>query len=218
MTIWQAVASHWIALVIFGTLFVLTILVLARLGRIERPTAEIVGKVAAVVGILGLAFIGLTIDDILHNKEGFAFATLAIGVITFFIFVPLDDGRKCDVTTGKPSDRMDLERIAYNKERFGDAIAAAVIIQFLVIVGFVVYFESTTSAPPKISETFIDKFLWVVTVVVGFYFGEKAVSKVADRVTHAITNKPAPPTSGVVVQQTPRSGSQQGKIDTSRTG
>jgi len=96
----------------------------------------------------------------LGNPAPLAFCTPAAGVITFFAM--LSERRDGTVTAGS------------GNERLRQAIAAAVVVQYLVLVGIVAYFINGVDKLPPITETMLSSFTTVASVVVAFYFGASA--------------------------------------------
>ncbi|WMW79315.1 hypothetical protein RF679_11715 [Undibacterium cyanobacteriorum] len=96
----------------------------------------------------------------LGNPAPLAFCTPAAGVITFFALL---------------SDRgTSLEANGSNNERLRQTIAAAVIVQYLVLVGIVAHFINGADKLPPVTETMLTSFTTVTSVVIAFYFGASA--------------------------------------------
>jgi hypothetical protein len=114
--------------------------------------------VAAVI----LLMIGLCLALVryLANPVPLAFCTPAAGVITFFAL--LTERRDARTDTGD------------GNERLRQAIAGAVVVQYLVLVGLVAYFINGVEKLPPITETMLTSFTTVASVVVAFYFGASA--------------------------------------------
>jgi protein-S-isoprenylcysteine O-methyltransferase Ste14 len=92
------------------------------------------------------------------------FCTVAAGILTFFHFIP----DLSDRTQGK--DDRDA--------RLRAAIAGAVIVQYLVLVGIAAYLTKETDHLPALTESLIDSFTAIVGIVVAFYFGSSAYIEV----------------------------------------
>ncbi|MEL4179286.1 hypothetical protein [Roseateles sp. PN1] len=115
-----------------------------------------------VASIILIMIVGsLALVRYLGNPAPLAFCTPAAGVITFFAL--LTDRRSG--LAGAAGD--------YN-ERLRQAIAAAVIVQYLVLVGLVAFFINSVEKLPPITETMLSSFTTVTSVVVAFYFGASA--------------------------------------------
>lgn len=110
--------------------------------------------------ILLVIVVCLCLVRYLGNPVPLAFCTPAAGVITFFAM--LTERRNGTATTG--SDNESLRQ----------AIAAAVVVQYLVLVGIVAYFINGVEKLPPITETMLSSFTTVASVVVAFYFGASA--------------------------------------------
>jgi hypothetical protein len=114
--------------------------------------------VAAI--ILSMIVVSLALVRYLGNPMPLAFCTPAAGIITFFALL------------GDP--RQKGSKASGDNERLRQAIAAAVIVQYLVLVGIVAYFINGVEKLPPITETMLTSFTTVASVVVAFYFGATA--------------------------------------------
>lgn len=118
-------------------------------------------RVAALI----LAIVGATLVLVFVGGHGgspapLGFCTVAAGVITFFHFI------------ADPSNKANE---AHEKDmRLRAAIASAVIVQYLVMVGLAAYFINDIETLPALTETMISSFTAIVAVVVAFYFGSSA--------------------------------------------
>jgi hypothetical protein len=126
-----------------------------------------------------------------HQLRMFSFTTASIGIITFlgFFYVMYEPG-------------LAIEGAMRN------SITASVIAMFLVTVGVVTFFSTIAPKPgdptptlSPLSQTMIDSFKTVVTVVIGFYFTSSAVVEGIQRnKTGSLQNEtktqPPPPASG----------------------
>lgn len=110
--------------------------------------------------ILLMIIVCLALVRYFGNPAPLAFCTPASGVITFFAL--LTERRNAVATTGGDNERM------------RQAIASAVIVQYLVLVGIVAYFINGIEKLPPITETMLTSFTTVASVVVAFYFGASA--------------------------------------------
>lgn len=113
-----------------------------------------------VIFILTLVASGIVLNNYWVPRAPLAFATVAAGVVTFFYFVPPNGNAFVD------------------EGRMRGAIASAIIIQYLVIVGFVAYFSpgdaKELSRVDAIAAMLIPSFTSIVGVVIAFYFGASA--------------------------------------------
>ncbi len=117
--------------------------------RHYRTAALIIFMVAA----------SLILVKIVEDPSPLALCTPAAGVLTFFHFY------------AAPPDGIS----DYSKEgRLRAAIAGAVIVQYLVIVGIVAYFIKGAEVLPKVTETMLTSFTTITGIVVAFYFGASA--------------------------------------------
>ncbi|GGY61059.1 hypothetical protein GCM10011613_00510 [Cellvibrio zantedeschiae] len=107
--------------------------------------------------ILLLIAVSLILVTKFKSPTPLAFCTPAAGILTFFAIF---------------SERIQQGRSA--DERLRHAIASAVIVQYLVLVGIVVYFVNTANTLPPIVETMLSSFTTLTSVVVAFYFGASA--------------------------------------------
>jgi hypothetical protein len=114
--------------------------------------------VASIILLMIVACLALV--RYLGNPAPLAFCTPAAGVITFFAM--LTERRNTQPTSGG------------DNERLRQAIAAAVVVQYLVLVGIVAYFINGAEKLPPITETMLTSFTTVASVVVAFYFGASA--------------------------------------------
>ena len=113
--------------------------------------------VAAI--ILIMIVVCLALVRYFGNPAPLAFCTPAAGIITFFAL--LTERPLAQAGTG-------------GDERLRQAIAGAVIVQYLVLVGIVAYFINGVEKLPPITETMLTSFTTVASVVVAFYFGASA--------------------------------------------
>lgn len=117
--------------------------------------------ILTIVGLaLALAFLG----GIGGGPRPLAFCTAASGIITFFHFIAIPSGNT------QESQNKD--------ERLRAAIAGAVVVQYLVLVGLTAYFNNSTAKLPALTESMIGSFTAIVGVVVVFYFGSSAYIEV----------------------------------------
>jgi hypothetical protein len=114
--------------------------------------------VAAI--ILIMIVVSLALVRYLGYPAPLAFCTPAAGVITFFAML-----------TERP---LALGKTSSGDERVRQAIAGAVIVQYLVLVGIVAYFNNGVEKLPAITETMLTSFTTVASVVVAFYFAASA--------------------------------------------
>ncbi|MBU1172060.1 MAG: hypothetical protein KKD44_21090, partial [Proteobacteria bacterium] len=114
----------------------------------------------AAIWIMAVIGAGLWLVYAFGVPAPLSFCTVAAGVITFFHFMadPVDPANG---SSGKDA-------------RLRAAIAGAVVVQYLVLVGIVAYFTKDSVKLPQITETLIGSFTTVVGVVVAFYFGSSA--------------------------------------------
>jgi 4-amino-4-deoxy-L-arabinose transferase-like glycosyltransferase len=115
-----------------------------------------------VVAAIILIMIGLSLALVryLGYPAPLAFCTPAAGVITFFALL-----------TERP---LAQAKASSGDERLRQAIAGAVIVQYLVLVGIVAYFNNGADKLPPVTETMLTSFTTVASVVVAFYFGASA--------------------------------------------
>jgi protein-S-isoprenylcysteine O-methyltransferase Ste14 len=117
------------------------------------------------IAVLILALIALSLAGVrlLGNPMPLAFCTPAAGVIAFFHLYT-------DRIAGSASADTAIARDA----RLRSAIAGAVVVQYLVLVGIVAYFLSGAEKLPALTETMLTSFTTVTGIVVAFYFGATA--------------------------------------------
>ena len=115
------------------------------------------------IALIGIVSLALLLSFTLDTNACLSAGAIACGLITFFFFVAVGP----DKSTSPPSDHT-----------LRMAIAAGVVVQYLVLVGFVAFFEVTAGSPapkfPPIAESLISSFTAIVGVVVAFYFGSSA--------------------------------------------
>jgi hypothetical protein len=122
-----------------------------------------------VVLLLGLLGAAILLNKYWAHRAPLAFATAAVGIVTFFFFASRDAHTSSDAV-GRES-------------RLRNAIAAAVVIEYLVMVGLVAYFvasEENQQLDP-ITNTLVASFTSIVGVVIAFYFGSSAYLEVQER-------------------------------------
>lgn len=61
-----------------------------------------------------------------------------------------------------------------NETKLRSAIAGGVVVQYLVLVGTVAFFEQGPKQLPPITQTLITSFTSIVGIVIAFYFGSSA--------------------------------------------
>lgn len=122
---------------------------------LKRHRNHVVASIILLVIVVCLCLVRY-----LGNPAPLAFCTPAAGVITFFAM--LSERRDGTATAGG------------DNERLRQAIAAAVVVQYLVLVGIVAYFINGVDKLPPITETMLSSFTTVASVVVAFYFGASA--------------------------------------------
>ncbi len=112
-----------------------------------------------IMAIIGMC---LLLVNVLKNPSPLAFGTVAAGIFTFFSAFGADAGPD---QSGRSSD-----------ERLRSAIASAVVVQYLVLVGTVTYFtnEDAFGKLLPITQTLLASFTATIAVVVAFYFGASA--------------------------------------------
>lgn len=115
-----------------------------------------------IVSILALVAGALAIDQFYATKAGLAFCTVASAVIVFFHFISGPTPPDAAVESASSADHL------------RKAIAGSIVVQYLVMVGLVAYFESAAEKLPAITQTLITNFTTIVGVVVAFYFGSSA--------------------------------------------
>ena len=106
--------------------------------------------------ILAIVASGLLLNKYWVPRAPLAFATIAAGVITFFY---------CVSARGFTSG---------GEGRMRGAIASAIIVQYIVMVGFVAYFTPSYSKEQQldaVAAMLIPSFTSIVGVVIAFYFG-----------------------------------------------
>lgn len=123
--------------------------------------------VAAAI-ILLTVIVCLVLVRYLGYQAPLAFCTPAAGVITFFAM--LTERNSVPEATGS------------GNERLRQAIAAAMVVQYLVMLGIVAYFLNGAEKLPPVTETMLSSFTTVVSVVVVFYFGASALTDVKTKV------------------------------------
>lgn len=112
--------------------------------------------------ILMAIVISLVIVHLTGSPYALSFCTPTAGVITFFSFL---------------TERTRDGNASNADERLRHAIAAAIVVQYLVLVGIVSYFvNSSMEKLPAITETMLSSFTTVTSVVVAFYFGASVFS------------------------------------------
>jgi|GEM_PF-2805656 len=111
-----------------------------------------------VLPILVVLAICLPLDTIVGDDRPIGFAVIAAGLLAFAFFA----GHQTSAGEPGTSDRS-----------LRQAFAAAIIIQYLLLVGTVAFFRQGDQLPP-ITQTILSSFTAIVGVVVAFYFGVSA--------------------------------------------
>ena len=116
-------------------------------------------KAVRLVVLLLSILVATVILSMYTSRAPLAFGTVAVGVITFFYFALSDRSSATD-----------------GGERFRNAIASAIVIQYLVMVGFTGYFVTTEQKAQldPITSSLITSFTSIVGIVIAFYFGSSA--------------------------------------------
>lgn len=112
--------------------------------------------------ILAIVGVGVALVSVIKNPAPLAFATVAAGVVTFFHFL---------------ADSPDPQQGQQPRDaRLRAAIASALVVQYLVLVGLVAYFTNADAFAKllPITETLLASFTATVGVVIAFYFGSSA--------------------------------------------
>jgi hypothetical protein len=117
--------------------------------------------VTAMLLVLGVVAICVVLASRLDNDAPLSFGTAAAGIITFFHFVAV--GRR--TRQGEP---------ASGEGSFRRAIAGAIIVEYIVLVGIVAYFKRPQEALPAITQALVTNLTTVVGIVIAFYFGSSA--------------------------------------------
>jgi hypothetical protein len=124
---------------------------------VRKQEAKMKSTVWMAILILAIVASGLLLNKYWVPRAPLAFATIAAGVITFFYCVSA--GGFTSVGEG----------------RMRGAIASAIIIQYIVMVGFVAYFTPSYSKESQqldaVAAMLIPSFTSIVGVVIAFYFG-----------------------------------------------
>jgi len=112
--------------------------------------------------ILAIIVASLALVWWLKSPAPLAFATVAAGVLTFF-----------HCLAGPPQTQSIP---GAQDQRLRAAIASALVVQYLVLVGIVAYFTNTDAFGKllPITETLLASFTATIGVVIAFYFGASA--------------------------------------------
>ncbi len=114
----------------------------------------------AAIWIMAIVGTGIATVFVFNTPAPLGFSTVAAGVVTFFHFL---------------AESPDGPQGQANKDaRLRAAIASAIVVQYLVMVGLVAYFTNGADKLPPITETMIGSFTAIVGIVVAFYFGSSA--------------------------------------------
>lgn len=112
----------------------------------------------AILPCLTLAAINI-IGAVLSNKielnYPWGISVLTSGAFVFFLLL------------NQPSNEN-------SESKLRSAIAGAVVVQYLVLVGTVACFENGPDKLPPITQTLITSFTTIVGIVIAFYFGSSA--------------------------------------------
>jgi len=90
----------------------------------------------------------------------FSIVVASTGIVSFFGLFYISQSAE-----GGQQDRDEALRFA---------IAGAVVIEYLVLVGIVAFFKEGAEQLPVITQTLISNFTAIVGVVIAFYFGSSA--------------------------------------------
>jgi hypothetical protein len=117
------------------------------------------------IGIVTLILViiagGLYFHDRFNNwRIPLAFAVVAAALVTFFWFVSWPQRQS--------SDAMSEEGVMRR------AIAASIVVEYLILVGLFVFWESDVTTLPPLTQALVSNFTAVVGIVIGFYFGASA--------------------------------------------
>ena len=112
--------------------------------------------------ILTIIGISLFLVSWLKNPSPLAFGTVAAGILTFF------NAQGTTTSSGHFAGSAD--------ERLRSAIASAVVVQYLVLVGLVTYFtnEDAFGKLLPITQSLLASFTATVGIVIAFSFGASA--------------------------------------------
>ncbi len=144
----------FVGLVVTSTIFLLIAIWTAAYGSL---------LLGAALGLSGSIALGLWLAA---EFGGFAGVTWSVGttaVISFFVLLVAQMP-----TTGQ-----------ITKNRMRNAIAGSFVLTYLVAVALVL-FVSREEDLPAVTETLLTSFTFLMTVVIGFYFGTAAVEKWAE--------------------------------------
>lgn len=112
--------------------------------------------------------LSLVVNYFFGTKAPLAFSTVAAALIAFFWFA--SDSKQLASTGGQ------------GEGSFRKAIAAGIVVEYLVVVGLVAYLQGATDKTlPPITEAFVTSFTSIVGVVIAFYFGASAYVEVKSK-------------------------------------
>ena len=113
-----------------------------------------------IISLLALLLFGLPAGWILDSDMPFSIVVAGTGIIAFFGLY--------DIALNKDGKARDKESAL----RF--AIAGSIVLEYIVLVGVVAFFNEGPEKMPVITQTMLSNFTAVVGVVIAFYFGSSA--------------------------------------------
>lgn len=150
--------------------------------------------IALVILLIGILTICLPAAWILDTDMTLSLATILCGLVSFFglyqISLP-EPPKNTDISSNsnnsnnsnnsKNSNNYSLTS-ADKESALRFAIAGAIVIEYLVLVGIVAFFKEGAEKLPVITQTMLSNFTAVVGIVVASYFGSSAyISKKSNK-------------------------------------
>jgi protein-S-isoprenylcysteine O-methyltransferase Ste14 len=113
-----------------------------------------------VLGLLVLLSLAVWLSVRWDSDSPLSIAVIGAGLLSFVFFL----------WTGPPAK----EHPGFSEEALRMAIAGAIVIEYIVLVGIVAFFQKGPDRLPPITQTLVSSFTTIVGVVVAFYFGSSA--------------------------------------------